>query len=55
MEFESAEWVALTPGERAEALSFVPEVFDRSLGPAFQACVAAAAEANEGADFNLGG
>ena len=54
MEFESAEWVALTPAERAEALSFVPEVFDRSLGPAFQACVAAA-EADEGDDFNLGG
>ena len=55
MEYEASEWEALAEGERAEALSFVPEVFDRSLGPAFQACVAAAAEANEGADFNLGG
>ena len=54
MEFEAVEWEALAEGERAEALSFVPEVFDRSLGPAFQACVAAA-EADEGADFNLGG
>ena len=55
MEFEAVEWEALAEGERAEALNFVPPTFDRSLGPAFRACVAAAAEANEGADFNLGG
>ena len=54
MEYEAAEWEALTEGERAEALNFVPPIFDRSLGPAFRACVAAA-EADEGDDFNLGG
>ena len=54
MEYEAAEWEALTEDERAEALNFVPPIFDRSLGPAFRACVAAA-EADEGDDFNLGG
>ena len=53
MEAEGALWTSLSEAEKAEALDFVPPVFDRSMGRHFRQCVAR--EATEKAEaFVLG-
>ena len=53
MDAEAALWATLSEAEKAEALEFVPPVFDRALGPHFRQCVARRAS-QEQAAFVLG-
>ena len=40
MEAEGVLWTSLSEAEKAEALTFVPPVFDRSMARHFRQCVA---------------
>ena len=51
MEFEKADWNELSQEQRREALQFVPDVMDKTLGSAFVSCVTDAEQKN--AEFDL--
>ena len=53
MNYEGRQWSSLSEEEQAEALAFVPKVFDRDLGPNFISCVDQKAKALKDS-FDLG-
>ena len=53
MNYEGRQWSSLSEEEQAEALAFVPNVFDRDLGPHFISCVGREAKSLE-ENFDLG-